>query len=341
MNTRSLLRLFSSDLAIDLGTANTLVYTKDKGIVINEPSIVALNRNTGEIEAVGTEAKEMLGRTPGDIVTIKPLRDGVIADFKVTERMLNAFIKKAHRRNRLVSPRIVISVPSETTEVEKRAVLDSTYRAKASEVFLVEQAMVAAVGAGLPINEPCGNMVVDIGGGTTDIAVLSLSGIVYSRSLRVAGNEMDEAIMDYIKRQHNLLIGERTAEAIKIEIGSAHPLAQPRILDIKGRDVVAGMPKTIKVRDVEVREAIRDCVDTIITAIRTALERTPPELSADIGDRGIVLTGGGSLLKNLDEKIRIETGLPVSTASDPLASVVLGTGKMLDDFKLLRKVAIN
>jgi rod shape-determining protein MreB len=341
MNTRSLFRLFSSDLAIDLGTANTLVYTKDKGIVINEPSIVALNRHTGNVEAVGTEAKEMLGRTPGDIVAIKPLRDGVIADFKVTERMLNAFIRKAHRRNRLVHPRIVIGVPSETTEVEKRAVLDSTYRAKASEVYLVEQAMVAAVGAGLPINEPCGNMVVDIGGGTTDIAVLSLSGVVYSRSLRVAGNQMDDAIMQYIKRHHNLLIGERTAEAVKMEIGSAHPLGHTRLLDVKGRDLIGGMPKTIKVRDSEIREALQDCVITIVNAIRTALERTPPELSADIGDRGIVLTGGGSMLKNFDEKIRIETGLPVSLAADPLASVVLGTGKMLENFKLLRKVAIN
>ena len=341
MNTRSLFRFISSDLAIDLGTANTLVYTRDKGIVINEPSIVALNRHTGEVAAVGTEAKQMLGRTPGDIVAIKPLRDGVIADFKVAERMLNTFIRKAHRRNRLVHPRIVIGVPSETTEVEKRAVLDSTYRAKASEVFLVEQAMVAAVGAGLPIDEPCGNMVVDIGGGTTDVAVLSLSGVVYSRSLRVAGNEMDDAIMNYVKRQYNLLIGERTAEAIKMDIGSAHPLAQSRILDVKGRDLIGGMPKCIKVRDDEIREALHECVTTIINAIRTALERTPPELSADIGDRGIVLTGGGSLLKNLDQKIRIETGLPVSLADDPLASVVLGTGKMLSNFKLLKKLSIN
>ena len=341
MNTRSLFRFISSDLAIDLGTANTLVYAKDRGIVVNEPSIVALNRHTGEVEAVGTEAKQMLGRTPGDIVAIKPLRDGVIADFKVAERMLNTFIRKAHRRNRLVHPRIVIGVPSETTEVEKRAVLDSTYRAKASEVFLVEQAMVAAVGAGLPIDEPCGNMVVDIGGGTTDIAVLSLSGVVYSRSLRVAGNEMDDAIMNYVKRQYNLLIGERTAEAIKMDIGSAHPLAQPRTLDVKGRDLIGGMPKCIKVRDDEIREALHECVTTIINAIRTALERTPPELSADIGNRGIVLTGGGSLLKNLDEKIHIETGLPVSLADDPLACVVLGTGKMLSNFKLLKKLSIN
>jgi rod shape-determining protein MreB len=341
MNTRSFLRLFSSDLAIDLGTANTLVYTKDKGIVINEPSIVALNRHTGDVEAVGTEAKEMLGRTPSDIVAIKPLRDGVIADFKVTERMLNAFIRKAHRRNRLVHPRIVIGVPSETTEVEKRAVLDSTYRAKASEVFLVEQAMVAAVGAGLPISEPCGNMIVDIGGGTTDIAVLSLSGVVYSRSLRVAGNQMDDAVIRHMKRQHNLLIGERTAENVKIEIGSAHPLSQAQTLDVKGRDLIGGMPKTVTVTDGEVREALRDCVSTIVNAIRIALERTPPELSADIGDRGIVLTGGGSLLKNLDEKIHDDTGLSVTMASDPMSSAVLGTGKMMEDFKLLRKISLN
>jgi rod shape-determining protein MreB and related proteins len=341
MNTRSFLRLFSSDLAIDLGTANTLVYTKDKGIVINEPSIVALNRHTGEVEAVGTEAKEMLGRTPNDIVAIKPLRDGVIADFKVTERMLNAFIRKAHRRNRLVHPRIVIGVPSETTEVEKRAVLDSTYRAKASEVFLVEQAMVAAVGAGLPISEPCGNMIVDIGGGTTDIAVLSLSGVVYSRSLRVAGNQMDDAIIRHMKRQHNLLIGERTAETVKIDIGSANPFSQPQTLDVKGRDLIGGMPKTVKVTDGEIRESLRDCVSTIVNAIRIALERTPPELSADIGDRGIVLTGGGSLLKNLDEKIHDDTGLSVTMASDPMSSAVLGTGKMMEDFKMLRKVALN
>jgi rod shape-determining protein MreB len=341
MNTRSLLRLFSSDLAIDLGTANTLVYTKDKGIVINEPSIVALNRHTGDVEAVGTEAKDMLGRTPNDIVAIKPLRDGVIADFKVTERMLNAFIRKAHRRNRLVHPRIVIGVPSETTEVEKRAVLDSTYRAKASEVFLVEQAMVAAVGAGLPIEEPCGNMIVDIGGGTTDIAVLSLSGVVYSRSLRVAGNQMDDAIIRHMKRNHNLLIGERTAETVKIEIGSAHPLAPPQTLDVKGRDLVGGMPKAVKVTDSEIRDSLRDCVATIVNAIRIALERTPPELSADIGDRGIVLTGGGSLLKSLDEKIHEDTGLSVTMASDPMSSAVLGTGKMMENFKMLRKVALN
>jgi rod shape-determining protein MreB len=340
-NLRSLFSMFSSDLAIDLGTANTLVYAKGKGIVVNEPSIVAINKNTGEVEAVGKEAKEMLGRTPGNIVAIKPMKDGVIADFKVTEKMLNYFIQKAHNRKMLVHPRIVIGVPSEITQVEKRAVMDSAYRAKASEVHLVEQAMVAAIGAGLPITEPSGNMVVDIGGGTTDIAVISLSGIVYSRSVRMAGNQMDEAIMNYLKRKYNLLIGERTGEQIKIEIGSAYPLDKPLTMEIKGRNLIEGVPKTITVDDSEVREALSECVSTIMNAIRVALERTPPELSADISDRGIVLTGGGALLKNLDKRIREETGLPVSIADDPLASVVLGTGKMLSDFKLLRKISIE
>ncbi len=340
-NLRSLFSIFSSDLAIDLGTANTLVYARGKGIVVNEPSIVALNKNTNEVEAVGKEAKEMLGRTPGNIVAIKPMKDGVIADFKVTEKMLNYFIQKAHNRKMLVHPRIVIGVPSEITQVEKRAVMDSAYRAKASEVYLVEQAMVAAIGAGLPITEPSGNMVVDIGGGTTDIAVISLSGIVYSRSVRMAGNQMDEAIMNYLKRKYNLLIGERTAEQIKIEIGSGYPLDKPLTMEIKGRNLIEGVPKTITVDDSEIREALSECVSTIMNAIRVALERTPPELSADISDRGIVLTGGGALLKNLDKRIREETGLPVSIADDPLCSVVLGTGKMLSDFKLLRKISIE
>jgi rod shape-determining protein MreB and related proteins len=340
-NLRSLFSMFSSDLAIDLGTANTLVYAKGKGIVVNEPSIVAINKNTGEVEAVGKEAKEMLGRTPGNIVAIKPMKDGVIADFKVTEKMLNYFIQKAHNRKMLVHPRIVIGVPSEITQVEKRAVMDSAYRAKASEVHLVEQAMVAAIGAGLPITEPSGNMVVDIGGGTTDIAVISLSGIVYSRSVRMAGNQMDESIMNYLKRKYNLLIGERTAEQIKIEVGSAYPLDKPLTMEIKGRNLIEGVPKTITIDDSEIREALSECISTIMNAIRVALERTPPELSADISDRGIVLTGGGALLKNLDKRIREETGLPVSIADDPLASVVLGTGKMLSDFKLLRKISIE
>src|SRR5436853_1963363 len=293
---RALCSMFSSDLAIDLGTANTLVFAKGKGIVVNEPSIIAVNKNTNEVEAVGKEAKEMLGRTPGNIVAVKPMKDGVIADFRQTERMLNYFIQKAHNRKMLVHPRIVIGVPSEITQVEKRAVMDSAYRAKASEVHLVEQAMVAAIGAGLPITEPSGNMVVDIGGGTTDVAVISLSGIVYSRSVRVAGNEMDDAIMSLVKRKYNLLIGERTAEEIKVEIGSAYPLEKPLTMEIKGRNLIEGVPKTISIDDSEIRESLAECVSTIVNAIRAALERTPPELSADISDRGILLTGARALL---------------------------------------------
>jgi rod shape-determining protein MreB len=341
MTARSLFRVFSSDLAIDLGTANTLVFAKGRGIVVNEPSIVAINRTSGEVEAVGKEAKEMLGRTPGNLVAIRPMKDGVIADFKVTERMLNYFILKAHGRKMLVHPRIVIGVPSEITQVEKRAVIDSATRAKASEVHLVDQAMVAANGAGLPVTEPCGNMVVDIGGGTTDVAVISLSGIVYACSVRMAGNQMDDAIMHFLKRKYNLLIGERTAEDIKIQIGSAFPLDKPLSMEVRGRNLIEGVPRTQTINDTEIREALSECVATIINSIRVALERTPPELSADISERGIVLTGGGALLKNLDRRIREETGLPVSIAEDPLASVVLGTGKMLSDFKLLRRVAID
>lgn len=341
MNFRSLFSFFSRDLAIDLGTANTLVYVAGSGIVVNEPSIVAINKVTGEVEAVGKEAKEMIGRTPGNIVAIRPMKDGVIADFKVTERMLTYFIHKAHNRKMLVHPRIVIGVPSEITPVERRAVVDSAFRANASEVHLVEQAMVAAIGAGLPITEPSGNMIVDIGGGTTDVAVISMSGIVYSRSVRVAGNEMDEAIIGYLKRKYNLLIGERTAERVKIEIGSAYKLDKPLSMEIKGRNLIEGVPRTVTVTDAEIREALSDNVDAIMNAIRVALERTPPELSADISDRGIVLSGGGGLLRNLDRRIREETGLPVSIAEDPLASVVLGTGKMLEDFALLRRISID
>jgi rod shape-determining protein MreB len=341
MKFRSVLSLFSADLAIDLGTANTLVFARGKGIVVNEPSIVAINKTNGEVEAVGKDAKEMLGRTPGNIVAIRPMKDGVIADFKVTERMLSYFILKAHGRRVMVHPRIVIGVPSEITQVEKRAVIDSAYRAKASEVHLVEQAMVAANGAGMPVTEPSGNMVVDIGGGTTDVAVISLSGIVYSCSVRTAGNQMDEAIMRYLKLKYNLLIGERTAEDIKIRIGSAYPLDKPLNMEVKGRNLIEGVPKTVTIDDSEIREALSECVVTIVNAIRVALERTPPELSADISDRGIVLTGGGALLKNLDKRISEETGLIVAIAEDPLASVVLGTGKMLTDFKLLRRVAID
>jgi rod shape-determining protein MreB len=338
---RSLLSLFSNDLAIDLGTANSLVFCKGRGIVVSEPSIVAVNQKTGRVEAVGREAKEMLGRTPGNIVAIRPMKDGVIADFEHTEKMLDSFIKKAHNRSIGVRPRIVIGVPSEITQVEKRAVRDSAMKAKATEVYLVEQAMMAAIGSGLPIIEPTGNMVVDIGGGTTDVAVISMAGIVYSRSVRVAGNEMDEAVIQYIKRKYNLLIGERTAEAIKINIGSAFPLDEELTMEIKGRDLVEGVPKTITISDEEIRESLAEPVATIIEAVRVALEQTPPELSADIVDRGIVLTGGGALLKNLDKRLREETGLPVSIADDPLTSVVMGTGRALSDFNLLRKVSID
>jgi len=341
MNLRSLFSVFSSDLAIDLGTANTLVFAKGRGIVVNEPSIVALDRNNKRVLAVGREAKEMLGRTPADIVAVKPMKDGVIADFDVTEVMLKYFIKKAHQRNHLLSPRIVIGIPAEITQVEKRAVQESALRAKASEVYLVQQAMVAAIGAGLPITEACGNMIIDIGGGTTDIAVISLSGIVYSRSVRVAGNEMDEAIIQYIKRKHNLLIGERTAEMIKIQLGSAAPLEKPLTTEIKGRNLIEGIPKTVTICDEEIREALSDSIGIIINALKVALERTPPELSADIMDRGIVLTGGGALLKRFDKRIADETGLPVFIAEDPLSSVVMGTSKMLTDFRLLRRICVH
>jgi rod shape-determining protein MreB len=341
MKFRSLFSFLSNDLAIDLGTANTLVYARNRGIVVNEPSIVAINKITNKVEAVGHEAKEMLGRTPASIVAIKPMKDGVIADFDVTEEMLKYFIRKALNRSHLLSPRIVISIPSEVTQVEKRAVRESALRAKASEVYLVEQAMVAAIGAGLPITEPSGNMIVDIGGGTTDIAVISLSGIVYGRSVRVAGNEMDEAITQHIKRKHNLLIGERTAEQIKIKIGSAAPLDDKLTMEVKGRNLIEGIPKTVVVTDEEVREALTDCISTIVNAVRVGLERTPPELSADIAEKGIVLTGGGALLKNFDVRLNEETGLPVFVAQDPLTSVVMGTGKMLADMKLLERVCLQ
>lgn len=330
--------MFSSDLAIDLGTANTLVFVKGRGIVVSEPSIVAINRVTNQVEAVGSAAKEMLGRTPGNIVAIRPMKDGVIANFEVAEKMLQHFIRQAHNGKSWVHPRLVIGIPSEITQVERRAVEDSALRAKASEVYLVEEAVAAAIGAGLPITEAGGNMVVDIGGGTTDIAVISLSGLVYSSSIRIAGNEMDEAITQYIKRKYNLLIGERTAESIKIELGSAFPLDEPLTREVRGRNLIEGIPKTINITDEEIREALSDSVVAIIDGVRLALEKTPPELSADIVERGIVLTGGGALLKNLDKRLSIETGLPVTVAEDPLLSVVLGTGKMLSDFDLLKRV---
>ncbi|MDX2180916.1 MAG: rod shape-determining protein [Bryobacteraceae bacterium] len=334
---------FSNDIAIDLGTANTLIYMKGRGIVLNEPSVVAL-RNVGGrkvVHAVGIEAKQMLGRTPGHMEAIRPMRDGVIADFEVAEEMIKYFIRKVHNRRGFVSPKVIVCVPSGATAVERRAIHDSCLNASARRVGLLDEPMAAAIGAGLPIHEPTGSMVVDIGGGTTEVAVLSLSGIVYSRSVRVAGNEMDDAIMQYLKRKYNLLIGERTAEQIKMQIGSAYPLDKPITMEIKGRNLIEGVPRTITIDDKEIRESLGECIATIMNAIRVALERTPPELSADISDRGIVLTGGGALIKNLDRRIREETGLPVSIAEDPLASVVLGTGKMLTDFKLLRRIAIE
>ncbi len=338
---RPLWSVFSNDLAIDLGTSTTRIYIPGRGIVINEASAVAINKDSGEVKAIGNEAKGMLGRTPRDVVVVRPMKDGVLADFTAAELMLTYFIRNVHRRRVLVSPRVVIGVPSEITQVEKRAVMDSAYRAKASEVHLVEQAMVAAIGARLPITEPPGNMIVDVGAGTTDIAVISLSGIVYSRSVRMAGNQMDEAIMNFLKRKYSLLIGERTAEQVKIAIGSAYPLDKPLTMEIKGRNLIEGVPKTITVDDSKIREALSECVTTIMNAIRVALERMPPELSADISDRGITLTGGGALLKNLDKRIREETGLPVSIADNPLCCVVLGTGALLSDFRLLRKIAME
>jgi rod shape-determining protein MreB len=332
--------MFSNDLAIDLGTANTLVYLRSKGIVMNEPSVVAVNKDSNRVLAVGTEAKGMLGRTPGTIIAIRPMRDGVIANFEITEAMLRYFITKVHNRKALVRPRIIISVPSGITQVEKRAVRDSAQSAGAREVYLVEEPMAAAIGAGLPIQEPSGNMIVDIGGGTTEVAVISLSGIVYSKSIRVGGDEMDEAIVQYVKRKYNLLIGERTAEQIKSQIGSAFPMEERQNFEAKGRDLVAGIPKTLTISDEEVREAILEPVTTIVDAIKIALERTPPELAADIVDRGIVLAGGGSLLKGLDILIREETELPIAIAEDPLTCVVRGTGKVLDELDLLKQIQI-
>lgn len=332
---------FYCDLAIDLGTANTLVYLKGKGIIVQEPSIVVVNTQTGKVEAVGKRAKEMLGKTPASVMAIKPMRDGVIADFEIAEKMLDYFIKKAtNNRTFVLRPRIVIGIPTGITQVERRAVKDVALRAKASEVYLVEQPMSASVGAELPISEPTGNMIVDIGGGTTDIAVISLRGIVFNHSIRTAGNEMDEALIQYIKKKYNLLIGEKSAEQIKMQIGSAYPLDEPMTMEIKGRDLREGIPKTIVIDDQEVREALEDVVASIVNAVRIALEKTPPELSADIIDRGIILTGGGALLNNIDKRLREETQLPVFITEDPLTSVVLGAGKMLDDLELLKKISL-
>jgi rod shape-determining protein MreB len=334
-------RLFC-DLAVDLGTANTLVYLKGRGIVVQEPSIVVINIQTGKIEAVGGRAKEMLGKTPNNVVAIKPMRDGVIADFEIAERMLDYFIRRAmENRGFLLRPRIVIGIPTGITQVERRAVKDVALRAKASEVYIVEQPMAAAVGANLPISEPTGNMIVDIGGGTTDIAVISLNGVVFNHSIRIASNEMDESIIQYLKKKYNLLIGERTAEQVKWQLGSAYPLDESLTMEIKGRDLREGIPRTIVVDDQEIREAIEEVVASIINAVRIALERTPPELSADIIDRGIILTGGGALLKNLDKRLREETQLPVFLTEDPLTSVVMGAGKLLNDVDLLRKISLE
>ena len=336
--------LFSNDLAIDLGTATTLIYVKGKGIVSCEPSVVAVQRDARgdkSVLAVGREAKEMLGRTPGNIQAIRPLRDGVIADFEITEAMLRYFITRAHNRRTLVKPRIIICVPFGITEVEKRAVKESAESAGAREVYLIEEPMAAAIGAGLPITEPSGNMVVDIGGGTTEVAVISLAGIVYSQSVRVGGDKMDDAIVAYMKRKYNLAIGEQTAERIKMTIGNAYALDEQMTMEVKGRDMVAGIPKTVVVNSDEIREALAEPINAIVEAVLLALERTPPELAADIVDKGVVLTGGGALLKNIDVLLREETGLPVMVADDPISAVVLGSGKTLDHIELLKEVAIG
>ncbi len=335
---------FSNDLAIDLGTANTLVYVKGKGIVLSEPSVVAVHRDSRGVQkvlAVGTEAKRMLGRTPGNIVAIRPMREGVIADFEITEAMLRHFIMRVHNRRTLVRPRIIISVPSGITQVERRAVKETAESAGAREVYLLEEPMAAAIGAGLPIKEPISSMVVDIGGGTTEVAVISLSGIVYSRSVRVAGDKMDEAIVQHMKRKYSLLIGERTGEMIKTTIGCAYPDGDIRTVEVKGRDLISGIPKTIEIDSEEVRDAITEPISIIVDTIKEALEQCPPELAADIVDRGIVLTGGGALLRNLDLLLREETGLPISVADDPLSTVARGAGMALDEMDLLKEVAIQ
>ena len=339
-----ILGIFSNDLAIDLGTANTCVYVKGKGIVLREPSVVAVkkdNRGNNQVLAVGSEAKRMLGRAPGNIRAIRPMKDGVIADFEVTEAMLRYFISKVHNQRRLVRPRIMICVPTGITQVEKRAVKESAQSAGAREVYLIEEPMAAAIGANLPIQEPTSNMVVDIGGGTTEVAVISLSGIVYSRSVRVGGDKMDESIMTHVKRKYNMLIGESSAEEIKIKIASAYPMDPEQQIEVKGRDLVTGIPQNIIITSEEVRKAISEQVDSIVQAVRIALEQTPPELAADIVDRGIVLTGGGALLKGLDQLLREETSLPITVVEDPLSTVVMGTGRALDNLNELGDVCID
>ncbi len=336
-----LLGLFSSDLAVDLGTANTLIYQKGKGIILREPSIVAVNTTTQQVIAVGSEAKEMLGRTPGSIAAIRPMKDGVIANFSVTESMIRYFIQKVHNRKTFIRPVVMVAVPSGITQVEKRAVSDSVFSAGARDVHLIEEPMAAAIGAGLPIHEPSGNMILDIGGGTTEVAVISMSGVVYSKSVRVAGDEADEAIVNYIKRKYNLLIGERTAEDIKIRIGSAYQMKEPQTMQVKGRDLVVGIPKIITISDEEIRDALSETINIIVEAVKVALEKTPPELAADIVDKGIILAGGGSLIRGLDVRLREESGLPVTIAEDPLSAVALGTGKALDNYDIMKKVTIS
>lgn len=337
-----ILSLVSNDIGIDLGTANTLVYVKGQGVVLCEPSVVAIERGTNRVVAVGEEAKRMLGRTPGNIIAVRPMKDGVIADFEMTEAMLRYFIRRVHKKNSMVSPRVVVAVPSGITEVEKRAVKDSAERAGArSPVYLVEEPIAAAIGVGLPIQEPAGNMIIDIGGGTTEMAVISLAGIVFAKSIRIGGDEFDEAVIQHLKRNYNLMIGERTAEEIKIRIGSAYPLEEEMTLEVKGRDILAGLPKTITVTSEEIREALSETVASILDAIRIALERTPPEISADLIDRGLILAGGGALLRGLDKIIAEETGLPVRIAEDPLTAVALGTGRYLSDIDLLKRLSVN
>jgi rod shape-determining protein MreB len=337
----SLLGIFADDIGIDLGTANTLVYVRDQGIVLREPSVVAVQSGTHRVLAVGEEAKKMLGRTPGSIVAIRPMKAGVIADFEITEAMLRYFIRRVQNTRRMIRfrPRVVIAVPSGITEVEKRAVKDSALHAGAREVFLIEEPMAAAIGVGLPVQEPAGNMIVDIGGGTTEVAVISLAGIVFCRSVRVGGDEMDECIVQYMKRVYNLMVGERTAEEVKIDIGSAYPMAEETTMQVKGRDLVAGLPKTLTITSEEIREALKEPVSAIIDAIRLTLERCPPELSADLVDRGMVLSGGSSMLRGLDKLIAEHTGLPVHRADDPLSAVAEGTGVVLNELNFLRKVA--
>jgi rod shape-determining protein MreB len=337
----NMVRFIGRDMAVDLGTANTLVYVRGRGIVLNEPSVVAINTKTGAILAVGQEAKRMIGRTPAHIVAIRPLKDGVIADFDVTEKMLRYFIQKVHRRAFLAKPRVVVCVPSGITGVEQRAVEEATISAGARSAFIIEEPMAAAIGAGLPVHEPTGNMIVDIGGGTTEVAVVSLGGIVTSQSIRIGGDELDDSIINYIKKEYSLMLGERTAEEIKMTIGSAFPLPEEQQAEIRGRDLVTGLPKTIVVSAEEVRRAIEEPVNAIVDAVKNTLDKTPPELSADIMDKGIVLAGGGSLLKGLDERLKHETGMPIHIAEDPLFAVAVGSGKCLEEFEALKRVLIS